>query len=215
MHLHIRENPCLMIALLISSGDSFGCRAKIREKPSAFKDKGDKGATPRTSGLRQMQSLLKDYVSIRVIIRGGRLGAFCATRWYVLRVSAFSMRSNLSMASSSPTCARAAELFEPLDRREPTHLHFGCASIREYDDGKLVHPTQREMMHVRPMRGKPLFTVCYRRHPRPKVRLTALRRQRSHVRIVSGAPIKNKIRDLSLLGGLSHSAVPQSRFERW
>lgn len=45
MHLHIRENPCLMIALLISSADSFCCRAKIRERPSAFKDKG---ATPQT-----------------------------------------------------------------------------------------------------------------------------------------------------------------------
>src|SRR5258706_9756490 len=76
---------------------------------------------------------------------------------------------------------------------------FLTGSFARFDDVSIEiianvphdRPTQRAMMPVRAMQGKPLFIGCYRRHVYPKVRRTALRRQRSHVRIVSGAPIKS------------------------
>ena len=65
---------------------------------------------------------------------------------------------------------------------------FADASIEIIVNVPHSRPTERAMMPVRTMQGKPLFTGCYRHHLYPKVRHTALRRQRSHVRIVSGAP---------------------------
>ena len=47
-------------------------------------------------------------------------------------------------------------------------------------------PTQRAMMPVRAMQGKPLFTGCYKHRLYPKVCRTALRRQRSRGRSPSG-----------------------------